>query len=708
MSVTAPDSRVTTYNPVVSTTEFQALFPVFDNDDLSVFLDGEERSDFAVSATYVEGIATDAKVVFATGLVGRVDVVGMRDPHRTNRFGPGPIPVRDLNLAFDTIEAEMQEARRDLNRSIRAPIGEDGYAFEGGNQGDYLIVGPNRTIIASSPPDGSGNMNTAIYDPDGIADDAFDRANHTGPVVWPVNSIAELKALDTTKFTSAYLRQAGRDGHFIWRSGDFTSLVALDTLNGVYAKADAVAVSSGCWVRQRSGLDVHVLWFGAVADSTGVGNGTNNIGAFNGALALAKALGGNVFLGLGAYRLSSTWVYDKSTINADTGRVPSIYGLGITVTRLYFDAAVAVGIDIIGSMTGGVFGSFLYLRDFGVFSSGKTGHGVRATDIAFMDMTRVRINGWNRGLNLRNVISSRFDRLFSDGNIYGVYLEDGPSAVPCNAVSFFNCWISANDRLGIYALNVATITVDGGSIENNGLVTGGSDPNNSGGMFVVQPGEGGHNSVNVRGVYFEHNRGVADLLIFSSTYETSHLVHGCTFQRISSTEYTTYNVFLNATGGSIRQTLSLSGNGFGKLRSGYVENAARLYVNVDDPNNVVTIVDDGSNTYQSDVAKPNYSAVFSLGEKSKAQAVGWISAAGALSSGSTNVSSVSKISAGRYKITLKRGWVGPKVITATPNLLRAAYIVTYDDTSVTIEFMTVGTTPAAADVDFGFAIHRPV
>ena len=124
MSTTAPDNRVTSYNPIVPTTEFEAQFPVFDNDDLSVLVAGEERSDFVVSATYVEGVSNNAKVVFASGVTGQVRVFSLREPHRTNRFGTGPIPPRDLNLAFDTVESEMQEARRDIDRSMKVGIGE--------------------------------------------------------------------------------------------------------------------------------------------------------------------------------------------------------------------------------------------------------------------------------------------------------------------------------------------------------------------------------------------------------------------------------------------------------------------------------------------------------------------------------------------------------------------------------------------------------
>lgn len=130
MSITAPDDRISEYNPVVSTTEFPATFPIFDNDDLKVFVEGEERDDFAVSATYVEGISSNARAVFASGLTGKIQVVGARDPRRTNRFISGaPLPIRDVNLALDTVEAEVQEIHRQVERAHKAPFGVDGGVF---------------------------------------------------------------------------------------------------------------------------------------------------------------------------------------------------------------------------------------------------------------------------------------------------------------------------------------------------------------------------------------------------------------------------------------------------------------------------------------------------------------------------------------------------------------------------------------------------
>lgn len=156
MSTTSPDERFTTYTPSVSTTEFPALFPVFDNGDLSVFVNGVERADFTVTATYDDGVSNNAKVIMNAGVIGSVVIVGARDPRRGNRFGFGPIPPRDLNLAFDAIEGEMQEARRDIDRSVKSEIGEPGLILSSDlvdgdtlmKEGDKIVKGPNADQIA--------------------------------------------------------------------------------------------------------------------------------------------------------------------------------------------------------------------------------------------------------------------------------------------------------------------------------------------------------------------------------------------------------------------------------------------------------------------------------------------------------------------------------------------------------------------------------
>lgn len=148
MSTTSPDNRITTYNPVVPTTEFAALFPVFDLADIIVYVDGIQRFDFTVSGTFDQGISTDAKAVFPIGITGQVDVVGSRRPRRTSRFTNGvPLPIWAQNLALDALEAEMQETDRDTRRAHRAPYGEEGGVF---NAADIQNAQANAAAAAES------------------------------------------------------------------------------------------------------------------------------------------------------------------------------------------------------------------------------------------------------------------------------------------------------------------------------------------------------------------------------------------------------------------------------------------------------------------------------------------------------------------------------------------------------------------------------
>lgn len=104
-------------------------------------------------------------------------------------------------------------------------------------------------------PAGGGDMAAIIYDPTNVNSNAFDG--------YPVASRTVLKALDTTKFTSVYLTEAGREGRFIWKTGDFTAALASDGFEGIYIKANAVPITSGCWVRRRKDYYYRMDWFGA-------------------------------------------------------------------------------------------------------------------------------------------------------------------------------------------------------------------------------------------------------------------------------------------------------------------------------------------------------------------------------------------------------------------------------------------------------------
>lgn len=116
---------------------------------------------------------------------------------------------------------------------------------------------------------------------------------------------ASLKSLDTTKDTVAILYEAGREGVFNFKSGDYSSLVTADTQEGVYVKATAIASSAGAWVRFFDG-SADVKWFGAKGDYA-----TDDTTAISAWVAFAGSTGAPLYLSSGIYKCTNNLVLPK-------------------------------------------------------------------------------------------------------------------------------------------------------------------------------------------------------------------------------------------------------------------------------------------------------------------------------------------------------------------------------------------------------------
>lgn len=76
---------------------------------------------------------------------------------------------------------------------------------------------------------------------------------------------AALKTLPSAT-RHAYLTEMGVEGLFIWRDGDFSARVAVDTKEAVFIKANHSLASAGAWVRVHDG-EYLAKWFGAKGDN---------------------------------------------------------------------------------------------------------------------------------------------------------------------------------------------------------------------------------------------------------------------------------------------------------------------------------------------------------------------------------------------------------------------------------------------------------
>jgi hypothetical protein len=247
-----------------------------------------------------------------------------------------------------------------------------------------------------------------------------------------------LKALDTTKDTVAILTEAGREGTFIWRSGDYSTQIAADTAEGIYVKADAVASTVGAWVRQGDWFTKGVSpeWFGAAGD-----NSTDDSAAFNAMSGLSAVQ--YVRLGGATYYLGNTaWTI--------TNKAFTIEGAGINLSRLRWDGSsggISVeqdshlyrfalqGVSLLQSASDS--GTALTVDGTGQRASSGTGVISNRTtdrllirDVETRGATGPDTNGWHKNVSLPGVMHGIIDGL----HVIGQYQTTGDNILSASGV----------------------------------------------------------------------------------------------------------------------------------------------------------------------------------------------------------------------------------------------------------------------------------
>ncbi|MEY9718785.1 hypothetical protein [Sinorhizobium fredii] len=185
MSVVLPinvDDRFRLLTASGGQTVLAITFPWQDDSDIALFkMVGDSWADLANPADYVltgagtpgGGSATlttpaadgDEYLVLGVAVLDRLSSI-VRD---------GRFSSKNIDDELDRNRIIQQEQARDLKRAYLAPLGSVGGLFLASEAGQFLIRDQDGNIIGSDPPDGAGNMNTAVYDPDLVHGAALSR-----------------------------------------------------------------------------------------------------------------------------------------------------------------------------------------------------------------------------------------------------------------------------------------------------------------------------------------------------------------------------------------------------------------------------------------------------------------------------------------------------------------------------------------------------
>lgn len=317
--------------------------------------------------------------------------------------------------------------------------------------------------------DGSWSQ-TWRYEPVGTAGE-YDVGSFIGSGQAPTIAIGRtaLKAVDTATYKAAYLVESGRDGSFVWKSGDYSAQVALDTQEGVFVKADAVAASSGAWVRALSN-DLRAEMFGAVGDTKvydaacTISSGSPNL-TVTGATFTANDVGKKIVIGgagtAGAPLVTTINAYVDAThvtlsANAATALAASTvhvaYGTDdTTALQCYLNVCGYIGAPVFLGDSANAYAVSTKLQAMVKRNAGAVDSSP-ASDIHFTDNLPFNIVGLGKAVlvavaSMTAILELIYDS--GDSDLAPFYTE-------INGVQFDGCDLATSGLYSNYAMHVIT------------------------------------------------------------------------------------------------------------------------------------------------------------------------------------------------------------------------------------------------------------
>lgn len=356
----------------------------------------------------------------------------------------------------------------------------------------------------------------------------------------------------------------------------------------IQAGTGAVATTAQAKMRET----ISVKDFGAVGDDTH--DDTTNIQA---AINYANSIGGDVYFPAGIYKITNGLTINNSGDTSDTFKA-SMYGDSSASARIHGAAGSYDMLTITGGTGAGV-ESHQVIRGLFFVKEDYVGSCISGDNIAFLSLEDVSCFNANYSFYATDVLSSVFYNCVFRQATIGMRAEYTNFSYP-NALTMVGCVIGNCLDAGVWITGGTTFNMFGGSVESNGI--GGSSATKFG-VLLNNSGVQGSISGNFSGVYFENNVGTADIWLANSAQPAAASISGCSFARVSSTYYTTNNIYVETSGSGVTQSVSVAGCGF-KYFNTYVPNSGRKYINSSSTSGGVSTVAWSGCVFQSATETP--------------------------------------------------------------------------------------------------------
>ena len=654
------------------------------NSDYSVLLNPDQDANPGGTITYplFVGPTPELPATATLTVIGGLPYSQPTDITNTGRFLP-----QVIENALDRAEIQIQQLAEVVSRTLQAAVGTTvSLLFPPPSSGKFIRW---RTDLLGLENAEAGTDSMVLQ---GLLADAADPTHGVAFVAGAprvVDSIAALRLLPKTGskqalLTGYYTAGDGGGGFYRYDSTDTTSLD-----NG---GTTIVGADNGRWKLTQT-VPPSIKQFGAKADWNGV-TGTDNTASINAALA-----DGDARVTPGSYYAAGTVVCPPTSgLHGDSAH-DCVLISGVAGATPAFSCTGVYGV------TGQIFSEVL--SDIYIKGSGaKVGTGVNLTQLSYMRIRSVTVQNFNIALNATDCINIRHDQCAYINSNRGVLAVRTAFSYP-NAWSFDDCIVNGNSENGMTFTKPATLMINGGSFEGNGV--GGVGPSTD--RFAVyinaNPAEGGTGLV-CRGAYFEGNSGDADIIIDCNDGDSAtHLIDGNTFNRISSVNFTTNNVRVKKPGAG-RTTVRVTANGFRGFNT-YVPNAARRYIDVPAPVDSNWHIDASNGNYFASATE--VPAFGGTQGSEKASAAAWVrfngSTGAILSGASHNVASITRHGVGDYTATFSKALSTAGACYAY-SINAGGFVYTDSETASSVRLKTFNTSSVATDFSaIGVAVFGP-